>query len=88
MAGAVLERVLANEAIEVVHHLTGHFGWAPRTGTVGEALDALASKAMDPFAQRGIGKVQGVRDGLEALSCHNVAHRLGTPEHTDLLRLL
>jgi hypothetical protein len=43
---------------------------------------------MDPFAQRGIGQVECVRDGLETLAFDDFAHGLGTPEHAGLLGLL
>jgi len=88
MADAVLERVLGNEASEGVRQLPGHCGRAPRTGMVGEAREPVGRQVMDPLAQRGIGKVQGVRDGLEVLSYHHCTHGLGTPAHTHLLRLL
>jgi len=44
-------------------------------------------KAIDPCAQRGIGTVQRVRDGLEAVPCNDLAYGLGTPEHAGLIRL-
>jgi len=42
---------------------------------------------MDPLAQRGIGKLEGVGDGLEALAFDDVAHGLGTAEDTSLFGL-
>jgi len=45
-------------------------------------------KAMDPCAQRGRGKVQRVRDRLEAVPLDDVAHGLGTPKHAGLFGLL
>jgi hypothetical protein len=87
MAGAVLQWILVDEVIELVRQRTGHFGRAPRAGAVNEALRALGGKAMHPFAQRGIGKVQRVRDRLEAVPFHDFAHGLGTPEHAGLFRL-
>jgi hypothetical protein len=60
MARAVLERVLVDEAIEVVRYGTGHFRRSTGTRTIREALHPVMGKAMDPFAQRGIGKVQCV----------------------------
>jgi hypothetical protein len=88
MGGAVLERVLVEEAIQVVRQGTRHFRRATRARTVGEALHPLVSKAMDPFAERGIGKVQRVRDGLEALPSDDIPDGLGAPEDTGCLRLL
>jgi len=88
MAGTVLKRVLVDEAIEVRRHRPGDFRGAPGTGAIDQTLDPLVGKAIDPLAQRRIGKVQRVRDGLEAMACDDVAYGLGTPEHTGLLRLL
>jgi hypothetical protein len=88
MARAMLEGVLVDEPIEVVCQLAGHFGWATGAGTVPQALDPLVGEAMDPLAQRGIGKVQRVGHRLEAVPLDDLAHRLGTAEDTGLLGLL
>jgi len=87
MAGAVLERVLVDEPSEVVRQGTGHFGRATGAGAIHQALDALAGEAMDPFAQRGIGKVERGGHGLEAVPFDDGTHRLGTAEDTGLLGL-
>ncbi len=87
MVRAVLERVLIDEAIEVVRQCTRHFRRSTGAGPIGEALHSLVGKAMDPCAQRGIGKVKRVRDGLESVPFDDFAHGLGTPEHTGLLGL-
>jgi len=87
MAGAVLKWVLVDEALEMVRQRAGHFGRATRAGAVNETVRALGGKAMHPFAQRGVGKVQRVRDGLEALPLDDFAHGLGPPEHAGLLGL-
>src|SRR5216683_4109785 len=86
IAGAVLERVLVDEVIEVVRQFAGHCGRATSAGTVGEALHPLVSKAMHPFAQRGIGKMQRVGDGWEALPSDDIADGLGAPEDTGFFR--
>jgi hypothetical protein len=88
MAGAVLEGVLVNEPIEVVRQFAGHFGWAAGAGAIHQALDPLVGEAMDPLAQGGIGQVQRVRDGLEAMPLDDFAHGLGTAEEASLLGLL
>jgi hypothetical protein len=88
MAGAVLERVLVNEAIEVLCQLARDFGWATGACAIHQALDALAGEAMDPFPQRGIGKVERVGHGLEAVPFDDCAPRLGTAEDPGLLGLL
>ena len=84
----MLEGVLVDEPIEVVCQLAGHFGWATGAGTVPQALDPLVGEAMDPLAQRGIGKVQRVGHGLEAVSLDDFTHSLGPAEEPGLLRLL
>ena len=45
-------------------------------------------KAMDPLAQRGIGKGQCVRDGLQALAFDDFTHGLGPAKDPRLFRLL
>jgi hypothetical protein len=87
MARSVLERVLVDKTLEVVHQGAGHCGWATGAGAVSEALDPVGGKAMEPLAQGGIGKVEGVGDGLEARTFDDLAHGLGTTEDTRFLRL-
>ena len=84
----MLQGVLVDEAIEVLLQRAGHFGRATGAGAVDKARGAFMSKAIDPLAQCGIGKVQGVGDGLEAVAFDDVAHGLSTAEHTGLLGLL
>ena len=50
-------------------------------------MDSLVGAAMDPLAQRGIGKVQGVGHRLEAVPLDDFTHSLGTAEEADLLGL-
>ena len=87
MARAVLERVVVDEAIAVVRQCIGHLRRSTGAGATRQALDPVVGKAMDPCVQRGRGKVQRVRDGLESVPLDDVAHGLGTPEHTGLLGL-
>jgi hypothetical protein len=88
MAGAVLERVLVDEPIKVMCQRTGHFGWATGAGAIHQAVDPLVGEAMDPLAQRRIGKVQRVGDRLETVPLDDLAHGLGTAEEARFLRLL
>jgi hypothetical protein len=88
MAGAVLERVLVDEPLKVVCQRTGRFGWAPGAGAIHQALDSLVGEAMDPLAQRRIGKVQRVGYRLETVPLDDLAHGLGTAEDARFLRLL
>jgi hypothetical protein len=83
----MLQGVLIDETIEVLFQRTGDFGRAPRAWAVHKPLGPLRSKAIDPFAEGGIGKVQCIGDGLEALPFDNVAYGLGTAEDTGLFRL-
>ena len=87
MDGPVLHGVVIDQAIEVLFQCTRDFGRSPGAGAIHQPPRALGGKAMDPFAQRRIGQVQRLGDRLEAVSCHNVADRLGTPEHTGFLGL-
>jgi len=50
MAGAVLERVLVDQVIEMVLQGRRRFRRSTRAGTVGEAVDPMVREAMDPFA--------------------------------------
>jgi hypothetical protein len=88
MAGTVLKRVVVDEALEVCRHCPGDFRGATGAGAIDQALNPLGGEAIDPLAQRGIGKVQRVRDGLEAVPGDDLADGLGTPKHAGLLRLL
>jgi len=87
MEGTVLQGVLIDEAIEVLFQLACDLRRSTGTGVVHEALRTLMAKAMDPLAQRGIGKGQRVRDGLEALTFDDFPHRLGAAKDPSLFRL-
>jgi hypothetical protein len=43
---------------------------------------------MDPLAERGIGKGESIRDGLQTLSFHDVAYGLGTAKDAGFFGLL
>src|SRR5262252_1685245 len=73
MDRAVLQRVLIDEAIEVLLQLAGEFGRSTRARAIHQTRRALAGKAIDPLAEGGIGKGEGVRDGLQALPFHDLA---------------
>ena len=83
----MLKGVLIDEAPEVLFQRARDFGRPTRAGAVHEARRALVSKAMDPFAQRGIGKGQRVRDGLEALAFDDFTHGLGPAKDPRLFGL-
>ena len=87
MKRAVVQRVLVDEAIEVLFQLTGDLGRSARAGAVRKAWRTLVGKTMDPLAQRGIGKVQCIRDRLETLAFDDFTHGLGTAKDPRLFRL-
>ena len=79
---------LIDEALEVLFQLARDFWWPTGAGAIDEALGALVGKAMDPLAERGIGKGQRIRDGLEALAFDDFTHGLGPAKDPCLFRLL
>src|SRR2546428_12389990 len=86
MDGTILQGVLIDEAIEMLFQLTSYFRWSTGAGTIEQALGALVGKAMQPFTQGRIRKLQRVRDVLDAPSFDDVPHSLGTAEGTPLVR--
>jgi hypothetical protein len=80
MDGAVLERVLIDEAIEMLFQRAGHCGWSTGTRTIHQPLDALVGKAMHPFPQGRIRKLERVGDVVDTLSFDDIADSLGTAE--------
>ena len=84
----MLEGVFIDQAIEVLFQLACHFWRSSRAWAIDQALDPLAGKPMDPLADSGIGKGEGVRDGLQSLPFHDVAYGLGTAEDAGFFGLL
>jgi hypothetical protein len=84
----MLEGVFIDEAMQMLFQLARDFRRSSRAWTIDQAVDPLAGKTMDPFAQGGIGKGEGVRDGLQTLPLHDVAHGLGTAEDAGFFGLL
>jgi len=84
----MLEGVLIDEAMEGLFQLACHFRRSSRAGAIDQAFDSLAGKTMAPLAERGRGKGEGVRDGVQTLPFHDVAHGLGTAEDTGFFGLL
>jgi hypothetical protein len=79
---------LVDETIEVLCRLIRHFGGATGARAIHQPLRALAGKVVDPLAQGGIGKGEGVGDGVQALTFDDVAHGLGTAEDASFFGLL
>src|SRR5262249_38373203 len=88
MDRAMLYGGFIDEAIEVLFQGAGHLRRSSRAWTIDQALDPLAGKTMDPLSERGIGKGEGIRDGVQTLPFHDVAHGLGTAEDTGFFGLL
>ena len=88
MARTVLQGVLIDQAIEVLCQLARDFGRSTRARAIHEAMDPLVGKAVDPLAEGGIGEVQRIRDRLETLALHDIAHGLGTAKAPGFFRLL
>jgi hypothetical protein len=87
MEGAVFQRVLINQAIEVLFQLARDFGWSTGARAVHQARHPLIGKAVDPFAEGRIRKLERVGDGLEPLAFDDLAHGLGTAKDPRLFRL-
>jgi hypothetical protein len=87
IAGAVLERVLVDETIEAVRQGTRHFWRSTGARTIHQTLGALVGKAIHPFPQGGVCKLERVGDVVEAVPFDDFAYGLGTPEHPGLLGL-
>ena len=84
----MLQGGLIDEAIEVLFQLARNFGRSTGARAIHQTLCALVGKAVDPFPEGRIGKVQRVGDRLEALPLDDVTHGLGTTEDAGLLGLL
>ena len=83
----MVQRVLIDEAIEVLFQCAGHFGRSTGAGTIEQALGALISKAIDPLAEGGIGKRERIGDGLQAGPFDDFTDRLSATEDPRLFRL-
>jgi hypothetical protein len=86
MAGAVLAGLVVAEALEGMRQGPRPLGGGrPGAGAIREALAPVVGQAMAPVAPRRRGKVEGGRDGSEAVPCDALAYGLSTPEHPGLL---
>jgi hypothetical protein len=84
----MLQGVLIDQAIEMGFQLAGDFGRSPGAWAIDQTLGALVGKAIHPFPQGRIRKLKRVRDGLQPLPFHDVAHGLGTAEDAGFFGLL
>ena len=83
----MLEGVLIDQAIAVLFQRARDFGRSTGARAIHQTLGALVGKAIDPFPQGGVRKLERVGDGLEAVPFDDFAYGLGTPEHPGLLGL-
>jgi hypothetical protein len=87
MEGAMVQRVLIDEAIEMLFQCAGHCGRSTGAGTIEQALGALVGKAIDPLAEGGIGKRERIGGGLQAGPFDDFTDRLSTTEDPSFFRL-
>jgi hypothetical protein len=79
---------LIDQAIEVLFEFTRHFGWAARARAIQQALRPLLGKALHPFAEGRIRKVQGCGDGADVVASDDLPDGLRTAKDAGLLGLL
>ena len=84
----MLQRVLIDEAIEVLCQLARHFGRSPGARTIPQALEPLLCKALHPFAEGRIGHMKRLRDGVDMVAGHDLTDRLCPAKDPRCLGLL
>jgi hypothetical protein len=84
----MLEGVLLDETRKMLLEFIGHFGRSSWAWAIVQAPRALGSKALYPFAQSGIGQVEGRGDGGEVLTRDHGTDGLRAAEDPRLLGLL
>src|SRR5688500_13748965 len=88
MNGAMLERVLIDESVELDFDLASHVGGSAATGAVEEAAGAFLSKAFHPFSQGGVGEMEGVRDSFDGLPGGDLTDGLSAAKDAGFFRVL
>jgi hypothetical protein len=84
----MLKRVLLDEALEMPCKCAGHLGGATGTGAIPQALGTLLGKALDPFAEGRIRKVEQRRNGMDVVARDDLADGLRAAKDPRFLRLL
>jgi hypothetical protein len=59
MDRTMLEGVLIDQAVEMGFDRAGHFSRSAAAGALQEAAGTFTSKALHPFSQGGVGKMEG-----------------------------
>jgi hypothetical protein len=77
-----------DEPIAVLFELVRHFGRSTGVRAILQAWGSLLGKALHPFAQGGIGKVEGLGDGLDVLARDHLPDGLRTAQDAGVLGLL
>jgi len=84
----LLEGVLINQAIEVLFQLAGDFAGSTGPWTIQQALGALLGKALHPFTEGRIGKVEQRGDGIDVVARNDLTDGLRAAKDSGCLRLL
>jgi hypothetical protein len=84
----MVQGVLFDEAMEVLFQSTAYVGRSTGARAVEETRGTCMGKAMDPFAEGGIGKREGVGDRVQVSTFDDFTDRLGAAEAPGHFRLL
>jgi hypothetical protein len=79
---------LIDEAVEVLCEFARDFARSSRTRTIHETGHALVGKALHPFAEGRVGKVEGRRDGVDMVASNDLPDGLRPAKAPSLLGLL
>jgi hypothetical protein len=88
MEGAVLQRVLIDQAMEVLCQLARDCGRSTGARAIQQALGPRLRTALHPFSECGIGHVEGRGDEVDMVACHDLTDGLRPAKDARLLRLL
>ena len=84
----MLERILIDEAVEMLFECAGDFARSPRTRPIHQACHAGVGKALHPFAEGRVGKVEGRRDSADVVASNDLPDGLRPAKDPSLLGLL
>lgn len=84
----MLKRVLIDEAVAGLCEFARDFARPSRTRTIHETGHALVGKALHPFAEGRVGKVEGRRDGGDTVANNDLPDGLRPAKDPSLLGLL
>ena len=84
----MLERILIDEAVEMLFECAGDFARSPGTRPIHQACHAVVGKALHPLAESRVGKVEGRRDSAAVVASDHRTDSLCTAKDTGLFSLL